>query len=225
MFNNLLKGFKVRVLHLEGEDELSKSISEFLSQTMIVDTTETFLQAKAALSSYKYDFLLFDRYINSEDIALELIEFSREENRDAFIIILGSCCTVTDKIECLDFGANECMVKPIHLEELVAKMNALQRQNSLNKIELNGLTCTTHDKRIYFEGQEIVLTQKENELFFYLLMNRHKIVSQEQLIHALYNHPQNVLLNTIHATIKHIRQKIPRDLIRNIKKRGYTINE
>ena len=214
----------MRVLHLEEDDKLAKSVSDFLADSMIVDSVETLPQAKKALSNYNYDFLLFARVINGEDIALDLIEFSRKENRDTFIITVGSCCTVADKIECLEIGANECLTKPIHLEELQAKMNALQRQNSLNKIELNGLTCTTHDKRIYFEDQEIVLTQKENELFFYLLMNRHKIVSQEQLIHALYNHPQDVLLNTIHATIKHIRRKIPVDLIRNIKKRGYTIN-
>ena len=74
-----------------------------------------------------------------------------------------------------------------------------------------------------YEGREIALTRKENDLFFYLLGRRGQIVSKEELLDALYLNPQNISSNTLDVTVGHVRKKLPIPLIRTVKTRGYTI--
>jgi DNA-binding response OmpR family regulator len=80
-------------------------------------------------------------------------------------------------------------------------------------------------KQIQYKGEIVALTRKESDLFFYLLKKRGNIVSKEELLDALYLNPQNISSNTIDVTIGHVRKKLPLNVIKTIKTRGYTIEE
>ena len=214
----------MRVLYLEDYVELSKVVSKFLSQYAIVDCVSTIEEAKDFINNYKYDFLLLDRTIGNEDVGLTLIEFAKNINPDAYIIIMSAFGESEDKIKGLELGANDYLKKPFDIKELYARMMTLQRQNASIKLDIQGLICDTNEKRIFYNNDEVMLTQKENELLFYLIMNRQKIISNEQLLHTLYMHPEEVTANTILVTITNIRKKLPVNIIKTIKTRGYTID-
>jgi two-component system OmpR family response regulator len=213
----------MRILYLEDNQNMSKLVSQFLSQYGIIDPVYNLEDAKNLLATYQYDFVLLDRDIKGKDIGLTLIDFIKEINPTAYIIVISSFSNIEDKIQSLDLGANDYLEKPFDLQELYARMMALQRQNAPTKIEIKGLLCDTKEKRLFYEDKEIILSHKENDLLFYLIMNRKKIVSHDQLVNALYLHPEEVAPNTIRVTITHIRKKLPVDILKTIKTRGYTI--
>ena len=79
------------------------------------------------------------------------------------------------------------------------------------------------NKQIYYEDNMILLSQKENALLFFLLENASKLFTAQELIYALYTHPDDILPNTITVTIGKIRKKLPIDIIKTFKTRGYMI--
>lgn len=215
----------MRVLYVEDDKQLAALVSQYLSKNMIVDSVHTIEDAKSMISAYGYNFLLLDRDIEGKDVGLTLIEFIKSLRLEPYIIVMSAYGSLDDKVEGLELGANDYLEKPFHLKELLARMTALQRQSSGIRLEIQGLICDINEKRIFFDNEEIILTQKENNLLFYLIMNRQKIIDHKQLLDALYLHPEDITANTIHVTITHIRKKLPVDIIRTIKTRGYTINE
>ena len=91
-------------------------------------------------------------------------------------------------------------------------------------IRVGALECDTLAKTLSYENESVALSKKESELFFYLLQKQGQIVTKEELLDALYINPQNISSNTIDATIKNIRKKLPVALIKTIKTRGYMID-
>ncbi len=106
----------------------------------------------------------------------------------------------------------------------MARIYALSRRHSIQQqIEIDGLVCDTATSSISYKGKSIDLSKKESDLFFYLLKNKNKIYSSDELLDALYLHPDELASSTIRVTIAHIRKKLPVDLIKTVKTRGYVI--
>jgi two-component system OmpR family response regulator len=78
-------------------------------------------------------------------------------------------------------------------------------------------------QQIHYQDKMILLSQKENDLLFHLLENANKLFTAQELIYALYRHPDDILPNTITVTIGKIRKKLPMDIIKTFKTRGYMV--
>ena len=85
------------------------------------------------------------------------------------------------------------------------------------------MLCDLNNQTISYEGQNVDLSKKESDLFFYLLENKNRLYSSDDLLDALYLHPEELASSTIRVTIAHIRKKLPVDLIKTVKTRGYVI--
>ncbi len=211
---------------LEDNLQLSRLVSAYLSQDFIVDALATIEEANDYLDHFYYDVVLLDRDINGIDIGMSLIKKIREKSAQTGIIVISAYGTIADKISGLNLGADDYLDKPFDNEELLARVHALVRRNQQATGScINGLDCDAAKKQLQYEGETIALTRKESDLFFYLLSKQGVIVSKEELLDALYLNPQNISSNTIDVTIGHIRKKLPVQIIKTIKTRGYTIEK
>jgi len=213
----------MRILYLEDDEKLSSLVEIFLSKKVILDVVNNFEDALNFIESYLYDIILLDRNINGKDVGMNLIKNIRSCLPNSGIIVLSAYGSTEDKVDGLTLGADDYLEKPFNTNELYARILSLHRRGLPQAIEIEGMEFDTINQQLFYEEKEIFLTQKENKLLFYLLSNRNKIVSSEQLLYALYIHPEETTSSTIRVTINNLRKKIPVDLINTIKTRGYII--
>ena len=214
----------MRILMLEDDLVLAKLVSGYLQLHFTVDVVHDLKEAKEYVAQFNYDVVLLDRNINGDDVGLNLIKYIKEKNSSTGIIVISAYDSISDKIEGLNLGADDYLDKPFDNDELLARVYALNRRNQpLPEINICGLICDTVDKTIRYKNQDVMLTKKETNLFFYLVQKKGHIISKDELLDALYVNPQNISSNTIDVTIGHIRKKLPINVIKTVKTRGYTI--
>ena len=214
----------MRILMLEDDKALSALVGAYLAKEFRVDCVFDTEEAKAYIERYDYDVALLDRNINGVDIGLELVNKIKDKNPSTGVIVISAYGTVSDKIEGLNVGADDYLEKPFDNDELYARIYALSRRhNAQTTMEVGGMVCDITNFTVTHEGKNIDLSKKESDLFFYLLKNKNKLYSSDDLLDALYLHPEELASSTIRVTIAHIRKKLPVDLIKTIKTRGYMI--
>lgn len=214
----------MRILMLEDDRALSGLVHGYLKREFMVDCVYETDEARAYIERYDYDVVLLDRNIDGLDVGLELVETVKKKNSLTGVIILSAYGMVSEKIEGLNVGADDYLEKPFDNDELLARIYALaRRHNSQSVVEVEGMACHLNTQAVSYEGKNIELSKKESELFFYLLQNKNRIFSSDELLDALYLHPEELASSTIRVTIAHIRKKLPVDLIKTVKTRGYFI--
>lgn len=215
----------MRILLVEDNLELAKLLKAYLSTYYVIDTVSEFAIASDYIDQFRYDIVLLDRNLNGKDIGMELISKIKSKTLTTGIIIISAYDSFTDKISGLDLGADDYLDKPFNNEELRARISALgRRHGALPRVSIEGLECDTLSKTLRYGTQDLPLSKKESELFFYLLKKRGHIVSKEELLDALYLNPQNISSNTLDVTIGNVRKKLPFTIIKTIKTRGYIID-
>jgi len=216
----------MKILILEDDKKLCDLVVSYLSEELLVDYAHTVDDFKAYLEQYIYDAILLDRNINDVDVGLTLIKMIKEKNPKTAVIVISAYGSVSDKIDGLNLGADDYLDKPFDNEELLARIYAqVRRQVGDKNLEFNGLVFDLHTHAVKYEEKNIDLTKKESELLFYLLKNLNKIISSDELMNAIYLHPEEISSSTIRVTIGNIRKKLPIDIINTIKTRGYIIEK
>jgi len=214
----------MRILMLEDDKQLSELVGAYLATEFRVDCVFDLEEAKSYIERYDYDVALLDRNIDGVDIGLELVDKIKSKNPSTGVIVISAYGSVSDKIEGLNLGADDYLEKPFDNDELFARIYALSRRNnSTTSVEVKGMFCDISKASVSFKGKNIDLSKKESDLFFYLLKNKNKLYSSDDLLDALYLHPEDLASSTIRVTIAHIRKKLPVDLIKTVKTRGYMI--
>ncbi|MGN7478154.1 response regulator transcription factor [Solibacillus silvestris] len=136
------------------------------------------------------------------------------QTADLSIIMVTEKSHVEDKINGLTIGADDYLTKPVHLEELLAHMNAVLRRTGLfcQKIIHNGLCMKPRKGEVLLNGSPVQLTKHEFMLLYYLMDHPNQIISREALVEQLYpNVEKDILDRTIDAHIKKLRAKIESD--------------
>ncbi len=212
-----------RILYIEDDVKLSTLVIDYLKHFYLVDHLSNLTDLDLYLQQYNYDVVILDRNIENLDIGLKAIETIHAKHINTNIIVTSAYSSVDDKIKGLKLGADDYLEKPFDVRELTARIDAQLRKKIPEKIVYENLTFDMLHQHIYHNGKMILLSQKENDLLFYLLENANRLFSAQELIYALYRHPDDILPNTITATIGKIRKKLPVDLIKTFKTRGYMI--
>jgi len=213
----------MRILMLEDDPRLSQLVADTLRLHFRVDAVGSYEEAADHIERYRYDVVLLDRNIDEMDVGMQLVPRIKGKNASTGIIIVSAYDTIADKITGLNLGADDYLDKPFDTDELLARIHALCRRHAAPTVTLGPLVCHTVNRSIHCAAEEIMLSKKESDLFFYLLSQRGRIVSKEELLDALYVNPQNISSNTIDVTLANIRRKLPETLIRTVKTRGYVI--
>lgn len=224
----------MKILIVEDEHKIANLIKQGLEQERyLVDVSYDGEEGYDLASEGTYDLIILDRLLPKID-GLLICKKLREENNHVPIIMLTAKIQIKDKVEGLNSGADDYLTKPFAFEELLARIKALSRRpkKTVNKIlQVSDLVLNTETYEIKRKRKAITLSSKEFKLLEYLMNNKNKILSKEQIINHVWSYDSNILPNTIEVFIGYLRNKIDKpfkdskNLIHTQRGFGYKIGE
>lgn len=213
----------MRILIADDEPELLELLKLSLqNEAWVIDTVGDVKDAKAYLDAYTYQIFLVDRTFHGKDCVQELITYGKDKNPSMGILVLSALGSIDEKVQGLEYGADDYLEKPFDIKELRARLMALSRRFVPKVKFFEDLEIDTQSKKIKKSGNEILLSSNEQKLFFYLL-ERESIVSRDEIMDAIYDNPENITSNAIDELVGRIRRKLHPGIIKTIKTRGYLI--
>ncbi len=213
----------MRLLIADDEKEMLELLKLSLeNKEWIIDTACDVEEAKSYLDAYHYQVFLVDRTFHGKDRVQELIVYAKTKNNTLGILVLSALGSIDEKVQGLEYGADDYLEKPFDIKELRARIVALSRRFSPTIKIFRGIEIDPHHKTIRKEKSEILLSANEHKLFFYLL-ERAGVASRDEIMDALYDNPQNITPNAIDELVGRLRRKLDPAIIKTVKTRGYVI--
>lgn len=201
----------MKILIVEDEHKIANSIKKGLEQEHFVSDIAYDGERGLDLAlSEDYDLVILDRLLPEID-GIEICKRIRAGGVHTPILLLTARGQLSDKVEGLNAGADDYLVKPFAFEELLARVRALLRRpkktvNPVLKIE--DLVIDASSYEVKRADRNIFLTQKEFMLLEYLARHANKILTKDQIINHVWDYEANILPNTVEAYIMHLRNKI-----------------
>jgi two-component system response regulator QseB len=196
-------------------------------ESYAVDWVRDGLAAELALDSGTYALLLLDLGLPRQD-GLALLKKQRQKNNMIPVLIITARDAVQDRVAGLNLGADDYLVKPFDLHELIARVRALIRRHAgraqpemvLGTLKVNQLT---HE--VSLDGKPLALSQREFTLLECLMENPGTVLSKEQLEERIYGWDEEVSSNAVEVHLHNLRRKLGSDWIRNVRGVGYKVTE
>ncbi len=214
------------------EDETG--IVQFLRQGLeeegyIVTSASDGLQGFECSQNEHFDLMLLD-WMLPKMTGLELCKAIRLKNKTTPIIFLTAKDTAQETIEGLKAGANDYIKKPFSFDELIERIKVhFRTQNTENFLTLGKIEIHVSQRLIIDNGVEVPMTQREFELFYYLVKNKGKVCTRTQIIEDVwdihFDYDTGVIDVFINAIRKKLNLKIEQDYIKTIRGVGYIAND
>lgn len=203
----------MKILIIEDEIELALDIVNYLRyEDYLCEVAHTFSEAEWKLDSYEYDCVLLDIMLPGGS-GLKLLSKLKKENREEGVIIISAKDALNEKIEGLRSGADDYLVKPFHMGELLARIESVTRRNQFDRqpiIQFNEIKIDLKLKRVSIKDRELQLTKKEYELLLYFIGNKHRILSKSSLAEHLSGDFADMFdsHDFIYAHVKNLKRKL-----------------
>ena len=224
----------MKILIIEDEQGLRESIEEYFTEAgNICETASDYQTALTKVNLYRYDCILLDITLPGGD-GISLLKNIKENNYTDGILIISAKNSLDDRLEGLDLGADDYLVKPFHLSELKARVTAIIRRKSYNGSNLltfNEITIDLLGKEVKVGKQSVKFTRKEYALLLYFIANKGKVISKNAIAEHLWGDGVDMADNFdfIYSHIKNIRKKLieagSRDYIQAAYGMGYKFTE
>jgi len=218
----------MRVLLVEDDELLGDGVTVGLKQYgYTVDWLKDGSSAEQALRSEMFDMIILDVGLPKKS-GLEVLESLRHMGKTTPVLILTARETVEDRIRGLDSGADDYLVKPFDLDELCARLRALQRRHSsraASTIECGAVILDPAAHSVTFNTQAVTLSRREFNLLHKLMENMGRVLSREFLTQTLYGWEDDVDSNALEVHIHNLRKKFGTEFIRTIRGVGYMIKD
>ena len=223
----------MRLLLIEDEEDLINTLSRGLRKVgYAVDTATDGRDGLDLFYMNEYDLIILDLNLPSID-GLEILSKIREENQDCKILILSARSNYEQRIEGLDKGADDYLVKPFDFGELNARIRNLLRRSftqQSSKLKYENIIIDMAKRTVYGENNEnIDIRPKEFAILEYLIINRGRVISAEELIEHIWDNDESMFSNVIKVHLSNLRKKLSQhckeEIILNVRGVGYTINE
>ena len=154
-----------------------------------------------------YDLIILDLMLPNIN-GLEICRQIRQEQSTPIIIITAKGETY-DKVAGLDYGADDYIVKPFDIEELLARIRAiLRRQPQKNVIDINGIIIDNDAFKVTVDGTQLELTKTEYDLLYVLAENRNHVMQREQILDHVWGFNSEVETNVVDVYIRYLRNKL-----------------
>lgn len=218
----------MRLLLAEDDSMIGESITEALTnENYAVDWVRDGRAAELALDNGVYDLLLLDLSLPKKQ-GLTLLNDYRKRGGMVPILVITARDSTANRVEGLDAGADDYLVKPFKLEELFARVRALLRRHTGRAFPLItygdlSLNPATHE--VIFLHQLLSVSAKEFALLHVLLDQPERVLSLSQLEDKLYGWDQEVESNAIEVYIHRLRKKLGNDFICNVRGVGYKLGK
>jgi two-component system, OmpR family, response regulator len=218
----------MRILLAEDDISQAESIKSWLEMDGYnIDWVERGDHAILAIEQHKYDCVLLDRGLPAAS-GDEILKVLRFKQSDTPVIFITARDSIQDRVQGLDLGANDYLVKPFSLEELSARVRTQlrQNQNTVNHVlSYANLEVDTQAKSVRLDGQAVNITAKEFQILYKLMQKPEHVVTREQLEDSLYAWGDEIESNAIEVYIYQLRKKIGSTMIKTIRGLGYRMNQ
>ncbi|QPC91205.1 response regulator [Mesorhizobium sp. INR15] len=216
----------MRVLLIEDDDVLGEAVRDHVAaDSHAVDWSKTLAGARDHLDVVSYELLLLDLHL-PDGRGLDFLKAFRQQGKDTPVIILTARDQLSDRIEGLNSGADDYLVKPFDLGELSARLAAVARRYAGNPnplIRLGPIEIDQARRRVLVGGKETMLTAREWAVLEQFLGRPGATVGKGQIEDALYAFGAEIESNTVEVYISRLRRKIGREAITTIRGLGYRL--
>ncbi|MBI0133029.1 MULTISPECIES: response regulator [Snodgrassella] len=217
----------MRILLLEDDKMIAEALSDMLHAAgFAVDCVANGIAAENALQPEIYDIALLDIGVPGQD-GLSVLRHLRVKNCDLPVILITARDTVEERINGLDSGADDYVIKPFSPSELLARIRALLRRRSghATPILSNGtITLNPATREVSANGQVTRLSAREYALMYSLLLQPGTILSRQELEEKLYGWNEEVESNAVEVVIHGIRKKLGSNVIKNVRGLGWLVD-
>lgn len=224
----------MRILVIEDEVKIAKAIKQGLIQERYaVDSEYDSDSGLGAALSETYDAMIIDRMLPGTMEGAEVVVKIRAAGINTPILILTAKGQIRDRVEGLNSGADDYLVKPFAFDELLARVRALIRRPEnykSNILKVSDLSLDTINYEVNRGGHKIKLSAKEFALLEYLMRNEGQVLPKESIIAHVWDFDSDVLPNTVEVYMGYLRSKIDkpfegRPLLHTRRGFGYLLGE
>lgn len=216
----------MKLLLAEDDPMIGASIKQGLHLAgFAVDWCRDGRAAELALAAAQYSLLVLDLGLPKQD-GLTLLRDLRQGKSDIPVLIVTARDAVSDRVAGLNLGADDYLVKPFDLDELIARVHALLRRHagrSAPVLELGALKLNPMRREVMLDGQPLNLSQREFALLEVFMEHPGKVFSRPNLEERLYSWQDEISSNAVEVHLHNLRRKLGKDWIRNVRGVGYKI--
>jgi two-component system, OmpR family, response regulator len=215
----------MRALIVEDEPDLLKSLIRALQEDgYAVDGSENGQDGLFKAQSYDYDVILLDVMLPGLD-GWELLRRLRKTKKTP-VLMLTARDTLRDRVRGLDGGADDYLVKPFDLEELLARLRALIRRcasQAQSRMQIGNVVVDTLARTVTHAGEAVALTAREYALVEFLALHQGQVVTRTVLYEHLFDENDSTLSNLLDVHVSNIRKKLGHEFITTRRGHGYCI--
>ena len=215
----------MRILIVEDEADLLTSLAQALREEgYAVDVAPDGEEGLYKAESWEYDAIVLDVMLPRLD-GWQVLERLRRTKKTP-VLMLTARDASRDRVRGLDTGADDYVVKPFDLRELLARLRALIRRavgQTRNVIELGTVVIDTAARRLTRDGQPVALTAREYAIVEYLALHRGEVVTRTALYEHLFDEEDSTLSNLLDVHVSNLRKKLGAELITTRRGQGYCI--
>jgi len=214
------------VLLVEDDQLLASGIEKALDiEGWITERVSEGSQADAIVQRQAPDLVIMDRGLPDGD-GMDWVRGWRKKHITTPVLMLTARDTVKDRIEGLDSGADDYLIKPFDLDELISRLRALYRRSSGQPSpyqSVGKLAINFRDKQLLYEGQEVSVSRLEWRLLEALVNAPGKIFTPDQLHDRLYGYTEGVESNALNVHVHNLRRKLASDVIETVRGLGFRL--
>lgn len=221
----------MHILLVDDETELTDPLSRILTREGYqVDVAHNGMEGWNQAAQQQYDLLILD-WMLPEKTGLEICQQLRSQGDTTPVLFLTAKDTLDDRVDGLDAGADDYLVKPFELRELLARVRALLRRPpnleppAAARLRVGDLELDLEGRLAYQSGQAIELSEKESQLLAYFMRHPNQLLTHDQISHHLWNEADKPSSNALAAQIRLLRRKIEANrqlpLIHTVYGKGY----
>ena len=215
----------MRLLVVEDETDLLTSLAKALREEgYAVDTAADGEDGLYKAQSWDYDAVVLDVMLPHLD-GWQVLDRLRESKKTP-VLMLTARDAAPDRVRGLDGGADDYVVKPFDLDELLARLRALIRRaagQTLNLVEIGEVIVATDARRVTRAGRPVALTPREYALVEFLALHRGRVVSRTELYEHLFDEDEDTLSNLLDVHVSNVRKKLGAGFITTHRGHGYSI--
>jgi two-component system response regulator QseB len=216
----------VRLLLVEDDPMIGTSVRRGLEEAGFnVDWARDGRAAELAVASAVYQAVVLDLGLPQKD-GLEVLKSARAAGNDVPVLVVTARDALADRVGGLNSGADDYVLKPFDMQELVARVHALIRRHAGSgqpQLVHAGLVVDPLQRSVHLHGSQVDLSAREFAILLALMRKPGAVLSRDALEEVVYGWDQEVGSNAIEVHLHHLRRKLGADLIKNIRGVGYRI--
>lgn len=222
----------MRILIVEDEENLQQLLKKRLTQSGYgVDAVADGLEAELYLEAAPYDLVILDWMLPGLE-GISLLKRLRQKKQNIPVLLLTAKDSIENRVEGLDAGADDYLVKPFAFDELMARIRVLMRRQTtirFDTVAVADLTVNFSTRTVTRGDKNIVLSGKEFSILEYLIRNQGIVLSREKIEQHIWNYDFESGSNVVNVYIRYLRKKIDDEfeqkLIHTVRGAGYVLQE